>query len=106
MLKCFYDSDRYEHYRGGKLRFADNICQDHEWFGRVQERLRACADMALMLETDSQQTLYHVINRAVECDYIITGLDSHMFSFLFASPAGFNGGIIFHCHTKEWAIHT
>lgn len=73
---------------------------------QVQERLRCCADAALMFGEDSQESLERTLGRAVDCDWEITGLDGHMFSFGFKSPAGFYGGIIFHCNSKDWSSHT
>lgn len=73
--------------------------------GEIEQRLRCCADMALILGEESQESLLLTLTRVVECDWEITGLDGHMFSFGFKSN-NFWGGIIFHCSAKEWSIHT
>lgn len=72
----------------------------------IEQRLRCCADAALMFGDDSLESLERILSRMVDCDWSIVGLDGHMFSFGFKSPAGFHGGIIFHCSDKTWSSHT
>lgn len=97
-----------ERIRGhiSKLKFGERVERDPEYKGQVKERLRACADAAYMFGEDSQESLERTLGRMVDCNWEITGLDGHMFSFGFSSPAGFWGGIIFHCSAKEWSAHT
>lgn len=90
-----------------KLKLAERVTRDPEYKGQVSERLRACADAAYMFGEDAQTSLERTLDRAVVCEWEITGLDGHMFSFGFQSPkGGFWGGIIFHCRAKEWSTHT
>jgi hypothetical protein len=87
--------------------YIDKIAVTAIFPDKLQERLRCCADAALMFGEESQESLGGVLGRAVDCGWEITGLDSHMFSFGFKSPkGGFWGGIIFHCNDKTWSAHT
>lgn len=99
-----YDSRIRDHIQ--KLLFSDRVCNDPQYLGQVKERLRACADAAYMFGESSQESLERTLHRAVECEWEITGLDGHMFSFGFQAKAGYWGGIIFHCNGKDWSSHT
>ena len=109
-LSGWYDSRIREHIQ--KLKIAEVTGYDAEKWSlvrkyEVEQRLRCCADAALMFGEASQESLERTLGRAVDCGWEITGLDGHMFSFGFRSVSGgFFGGIIFHCSCKEWSSNT
>lgn len=109
-LSSWYDSRIREHIQ--KLKIAVEPGKENDKWASVhraetEQRLRCCADAALMFGETSQESLERTLGRAVDCGWEITGLDGHMFSFRFRSTSGgFFGGIIFHCSCKEWSSHT
>lgn len=89
-----------------KVKFSENVEADPIRKAQCEERLRACADAAYMFGLESQESLARTLDRLVHYEHEITGLDGQMFSFGFRSTAGYYGGILFHCYTKEWSAHT
>lgn len=100
------DSRIREHIERIKINAGTERPWENPRYAEISQRLRCCADAAYMFGEDSQESLERTLGRAADCEWEITGLDSHMFSFGFKAKAGYYGGIIFHCSAKEWSSHT